>query len=62
MEGSEVLRDKHGNRIAEIQTSGAKQVLRDKHGARVGEYDARTNRTVDKYGNPVAAGIYCSPC
>ena len=29
MEGSEVLRDKHGNRIGEIQTSGAKQILRD---------------------------------
>jgi hypothetical protein len=39
MEGSEVLRDKHGNRIAEIQTTGSKQVLRDKYGNRLGEYD-----------------------
>jgi hypothetical protein len=56
MEGSEVLRDKYGNRIGEIQTSGAKQILRDKHGNRLGEYDANTNRTRDKYGNPVGSG------
>ena len=43
-------------RIAEIQTTGSKQVLRDKYGNRLGEYDARTNRTVDKYGNPVGSG------
>jgi hypothetical protein len=56
LEGSEVLRDKHGNRVAEIQTTGSKQVLRDKYGNRLGEYDAHTNRTVDKYGNPVGSG------
>ena len=56
MEGHEVLRDKYGNRIAEIQTTGSKQVLRDKYGNRVGEYDARTDRTVDKFGNPVGSG------
>ena len=56
MEGSEVLRDKYGNRIGEIQTSGAKQILRDKYGNRLGEYDANTNRTRDKYGNPVGSG------
>ena len=56
MEGREVLRDKYGNPVGEIQTTGSKQVLRDKYGNRVGEYDARTNRTVDKYGNPVGSG------
>ena len=56
MEGVEVLRDRYGNRIAEIQTTGSKQVLRDKHGNRLGEYHANTNRTRDKYGNPVGSG------
>jgi len=56
MEGNEVLRDRQGNRIAEIQTTGSKQVLRDKYGNRVGEYDAHTNRTTDKYGNLVGTG------
>jgi|SoimicMinimDraft_13_1059741.scaffolds.fasta_scaffold233294_1 hypothetical protein len=56
MEGREVLRDKYGNPVGEIQTTGSKQVLRDKYGNRLGEYDARTNRTVDKYGNPVGSG------
>jgi len=56
IEGSEVLRDKHGNRIGEIRTSGAKQILRGKYGNRLGEYDARTNRTVNKYGNLVGSG------
>ena len=56
MEGSEVLRDKYGNQIGEIQASGAKQILRDKHGNRLGEYDANTNRTRDKFGNPVGSG------
>jgi hypothetical protein len=44
------------NPVGEIQTTGSKQVLRDKYGSRLGEYDARTNRTVDKYGNPVGSG------
>jgi hypothetical protein len=48
MEGSEVLRDKYGNRIGEI-------VLRDKYGNRQSEYDAHTHRTIDKYGNPPVA-------
>ena len=56
MEGVEVLRDRYGNRNAEIQTTGSKQVLRDKYGSRLGEYDAHTNRTVDKYGHLVGTG------
>ena len=56
MEGSEVLRDKYGNRIGEIQTTGRKQVLRDKNGNRLGEYDPHTNRTTDKYGRLVGSG------
>ena len=56
MEGVEVLRDRNGNRIAEVQTTGSKQILRDKYGSRLGEYDAHTNRTVDKYGHLVGTG------
>ena len=53
MEGSEVLRDRYGSRIGEIQTIGSKQVLRDKYGSRLGEYDPHTNRTTDQYGRLV---------
>jgi hypothetical protein len=56
MDGSEVLRDRYGNRIGEIQTIGSKQILRDKYGNRLGEYDPRTNRTTDKYGRLVGSG------
>ena len=56
MEGSEVLRDKSGNRVGEIQTRGSKQILRDKDGTRLCEYDAQTNRTTDKHGNLVGTG------
>jgi hypothetical protein len=56
MEGSEVLRDRFGNRIGEIQTRGSKQILRDKVSNRLGEYDARSNRTTDKCGNLVGTG------
>ena len=56
MEGSEVLRDRYGNRIGEIQTVGSKQILRDRSGNRLGEYDARNNRTADQYGRFVGSG------
>ncbi len=56
MEGVEVLRDRNGIRIAEIQTTGSKQILRDKYGSRLGEYDAHTNRTVDRHGSLVGTG------
>ena len=56
MEGSEVLRDKYGSRLGEIQTIGAKQVLRDKYGHRLSEYDSHTNRTTDEYGRLVGSG------
>ena len=56
MEGSEVLRDRYGSRIGEIQTIDSKQVLRDKYGSRLGEYDPQTNRTTDQYGRLVGSG------
>ena len=56
MEGSEVLRDKYGNRIGEIRIDGSKQTLFDSHFNRLGEYDSRTGWTRDKYGNPIGQG------
>jgi hypothetical protein len=40
MTGREVLRDRYGNRIGEIEFNGSKRVLRDKYGDRLGEYDS----------------------
>ena len=54
--GHEVLRDRHGNRIGEIEINGSKRVLRDKAGNRLGEYDSASGWTHDKYGNPVGQG------
>jgi hypothetical protein len=56
MTGREVLRDRYGNRIGEIEFNGSKRVLRDKYGDRLGEYDSHDNWTRDKYGNPVGQG------
>lgn len=53
----EVLRDRNGNRIGEIETmSDGKQVIRDKNGNRLGEYTPRDNVTRDKNGNRVGTG------
>jgi hypothetical protein len=53
----EVLRDKIGNRIGEIETlSNGKKIIRDKIGNRLGEYDPKTNTTRDKIGNRVGGG------
>ena len=56
MTGRDELRDRHGNRIGEIEINGSKRTLRDKAGNRLGEYDSRTGRTRDKAGNPVGQG------
>ena len=47
---------RYGNRIGEIEINGSKRVLRDKAGKRLGEYDSSTDRTRDKFGNPVGQG------
>ena len=52
----QILRDKYGVVLGEIRIDGSKQTLFDRHFNRLGEYDSRTNRTVDKYGNPIGQG------
>ena len=43
MNGVDVLRDKYGNRLGEIQIDGSKQVLVDRYFVRLGSYDAHDN-------------------
>jgi hypothetical protein len=50
---NEVLRDRLGNKIGEIEMNGHKRILRDKVGNKLGEYDPRDNKTRDKYSNVV---------
>lgn len=55
-DGPSGIRDRHGNRIGEIEINGSKRILRDKAGNRLGEYDSQSDQTRDKYGNPVGQG------
>ena len=48
MKGVDVLRDRYGNKIGEIQTDVSKQVLVDRYFARLGSYDSHDNLTRDK--------------
>jgi hypothetical protein len=56
MVGREILRDKYGNRLGEIESNGSKQTLRDTYGNRLGEYDSHNDFTRDKYTNLVGRG------
>jgi hypothetical protein len=56
MQGVDVLRDRYGNRIGEIQIDGSKQVLVDKYFARLSSYDSHDNLTRDQYGDVVGRG------
>ena len=56
MQGTEKLRDKHGNFLGKIRTEGSKQTLWDRHFNRLGSYDSHDGWTRDKYGNPVGRG------
>lgn len=51
---TEVLRDSHGHKIAEIQTNGSRQVIRDEHGHKLGEFDGKVTR--DEHGHKVGDG------
>lgn len=53
---SDVLRDRHGNRIGEIRSEGGKLVIRDKNGNRLGSYDPKENVTRDASGNRYCTG------
>jgi len=56
MSEKEVLRDRAGRRIGEIETVSGKQILRDEYGNRLGEYDPHTGMTRDRFGNRVGTG------
>ena len=45
MKGVDVLRDRYGNRLGEIQIDGSKQVLVDRYFVRLGSYDSHDNLT-----------------
>lgn len=51
---TEVLKDKHGNKIGEIRTSGKDLVIYDKHGNKLGSYDGKY--TYDKHHKKVGSG------
>jgi hypothetical protein len=53
---NEVLRDRNGNKLAEVETNGYKRILRDKVGNKLGEYDSRDGKTRDKYSNVIGNG------
>lgn len=50
----QILRDRFGRRIGEIQTFGNSQVLRDSQGRKVGEFDGKITR--DGYGRKIGEG------
>lgn len=53
----EVLRDRLGRRLGEIETGHrGVQVLRDPLGRRLGEYDPKSNVTRDPLGRRVGEG------
>ncbi|MCM1330884.1 MAG: hypothetical protein NC253_15800 [Ruminococcus sp.] len=51
---NQVLKDKYGNKIAEIQVVGSQQVIMDKYGSKLGSFDGKFTR--DKYGNKIGEG------
>jgi hypothetical protein len=54
---NEVLRDRDGRRIGEIEnSSNGTLILRDASGRRLGEYDPRQNVTRDVSGRRVGEG------
>ena len=56
MIGNEILRDRHGEKIGEIQMNGSKSTLRDKYGNPLGSYNSHDDFTRDLYGNPIGRG------
>ncbi len=56
MIGNEILRDRYGEKIGEIQMNGSKCILRDKYGNPLGSYDTHDDFTRDLYGNPIGRG------
>jgi len=53
---NEILRDRMGGRIGEIEHQNDKLVLRDAMGHRLGEYSPRDNTTRDATGARIGTG------
>lgn len=51
---NQVLRDKNGRKIGEIQDQGSGQIIRDANGRRLGEYDGKVTR--DASGRKIGEG------
>lgn len=51
---NQVLRDRTGKKIGEIQESSGRKILRDAHGHKLGEFDGRVTR--DEHGRLVGSG------
>ena len=51
---NQVLRDKQGRKIGEIQDQGSKQIIRDAQGRKLGEFDGKVTR--DAQGRKVGEG------
>lgn len=52
----DILKDKNGNKIAEIKSQGGRLVIVDRGGNKLGSYDPNTNTTYDKSGNKYGSG------
>ncbi len=51
---NQILRDKQGRKIGEIQDQGTRQIIRDAQGRKLGEYDGRVTR--DAQGRKIGDG------
>jgi YD repeat-containing protein len=51
-----LLRDRRGNLVGQLRTSGTRHELRDGRGNLKGHYDERTGETRDARGNLVGQG------
>ncbi len=53
---NQVLRDKNGSKIGEIQETNGKFIIRDAREEKKGEYDPKSNTTRDERGTKVGTG------
>ena len=53
---NQILRDKMGRKIGEIQETNGKFVIRNANGSKKGEFDPKTNTTRDASGKKIGSG------
>ena len=53
---NQILQDRSGKKIGEIQTNGDIQTIFDRTGKKLGEYNSKTNYTSDRTGKRVGSG------